>query len=195
MLAALETVSSSPPRLRLTRADCAVLEMNGLLDQQRVELIEGDLIQRMPKNWPHVHIMMVLQRWLSQVFGFEYVLPEAPIDIAPEDNPTSGPQPDLIVMSRRSELTIAKPNPADLRLIVEVSDSTLGFDTTVKAGLYARAGIAEYWVFDVNGRRLGVYREPRDGTYRSIVWYGVAESVAPLAAPDARFEVGSPFGQ
>ena len=195
MLAALETVPPSPPRLRLTRADCAVLETNGLLDQQRVELIEGDLIQRMPKNWPHVHIIMVLYRWMSQVFGFEYVLQEAPINVAPEDNPTNEPQPDLIVMNRRSELKSAKPNPADLRLIVEVSDSTLGFDTTVKAALYARAGIAEYWVFDVNGRRLGVHREPRHGTFQSIVWYRGAESVAPLAAPDARFEAGSPFGQ
>ena len=139
--------------------------------------------------------MMVLQRWLSRVFGFEYVLPEAPINIAPEDNPTSEPQPDLIVMNRRSELNNAKPNPADLRLVIEVSDSTLGFDTTVKAGLYARAGIAEYWVFDVNGRRLGVHREPRHGRYQSVVWHGGGESVAPLADPDARFEVGSAFGE
>ena len=124
MLAALEIVSPSPPRLRLTRADCAVLETNGLLDQQRVELIQGDLIQRTPKNWPHVHIVMILQHWLSQVFGFDFVLQEAPINVAPEDNPTSEPQPDLIVMNRRSELTIAKPNPDDLRLVVEVSDST-----------------------------------------------------------------------
>ena len=194
MVAALESMSPAPPRLRLTRADCAVLEANGLLDQQRVELIEGDLIQRMPKNWPHVHVIMVLQNWLIQVFGFGYVLQEAPINVAPEDNPTSEPQPDLIVMNRRSELTITKPQPAELRLVIEVSDSTLEFDTTVKSSLYARAGIQEYWVFDVNGRRLGVHREPRHGVYQSVVWLGVNESIAPLADPNAQFFVSAPFG-
>ena len=187
-------MSPAPSRLRLTRADCAVLEANGLLDQQRVELIEGDLIQRMPKNWPHVHVIMVLQNWLIQVFGFGYVLQEAPINVAPEDNPTSEPQPDLIVMNRRSELTITKPQPAELRLVIEVSDSTLEFDTTVKSSLYARAGIQEYWVFDVNGRRLGVHREPRHGVYQSVVWLGVNESIAPLADPNAQFFVSAPFG-
>lgn len=195
MLAALtESQPASPPRKRLTRADCAVLEMNGLLDQQRLELIEGDLIEKMPKNWRHVHALMILHRWLTQVFGFEYVLQEAPINVASEDNPTSEPEPDLVVMSRPSEFSNpAKPSPGELRLVVEVSDTTLHFDTTTKAALYARAGIAEYWVLDINGRRLAVHREPMHGAYQSIVWLSENDSIAPLAAPGSSFLISTPF--
>ena len=78
----------------------------------------------------------------------------------------------------------------DRPLVVEVADSTLRFDRSVKARLYAHAGIVEYWVYDVNGERLIVYLDPRDGEYQSIQAYGKDESVAPLAAPDSHCRVG-----
>jgi len=72
---------------------------------------------------------------------------------------------------------------------VEVADRTLAFDLTTKATLYARAGIVEYRVLDLPGRRLIVHREPRDGRYGSGVAYSEQESVAPLSASDAQFRV------
>lgn len=197
MLAALiDSQPTIPPRKRITRADRAVLEMNGLLDQESVELIEGDLIEKMSKNWPHIHALVILQTWLVKVFGSDFVAPEASFNVAPEDNPTSEPEPDLIVLKRPTRDFLkgsAKPGPEDLHLIVEVSAATLRFDLTVKAALYARAGIAEYWVLDLNQRRLGVHRDPQLGGYQSVVWYGEKESVSPLSAPGAQFVVGSPF--
>jgi Uma2 family endonuclease len=83
--------------------------------------------------------------------------------------------------------------PADLRLVVEVSDSTLGFDLTTKAELYARAGIAEYWVVDVAARRLIVHHEPREGLYRSVTAYNEEETVTPLASPGCEFRVLDAF--
>jgi len=77
--------------------------------------------------------------------------------------------------------------------VVEVSDSSLGFDLTTKAALYARAGIVEYWVLDVAGRRLIVHRDPRAGRYISVAAYGEEESVAPLAALESLLRVGDLF--
>jgi Uma2 family endonuclease len=118
----------------------------------------------------------------------------APIDVAPEDNPTNEPEPDVIVLKRDlSHFTSGNPRPQDLQLVVEVADSTLGFDLTKKASLYARAGIVEYWVLDVAGRRMIVDRDPQKGRYLSIEAYGSDESVAPLAAPESRFRIKDAF--
>jgi len=62
-----------------------------------------------------------------------------------------------------------------------------------KADLYARAGIPDYWVFDINNRRLIVHRQPVEGKYTSIVEYREDESVAPLAAPESQFRVATAF--
>src|SRR5262245_14041031 len=85
-----------PPRKQWTRAECAALDALGLYDQQHLELIEGDLISKMGKKPPHVDAATLLSGWLIQVFGLRFVNVEAPIDVAPEDNPTSEPVPDLI---------------------------------------------------------------------------------------------------
>ncbi|MBV8729594.1 MAG: Uma2 family endonuclease [Acidobacteriia bacterium] len=187
-------VPTDPPRKRWTRAECDAFEATGLWDQQRLELIEGELISKMGKNRRHVNVFSVVYAWLLRVFGEQYVNAEAPIDVAPEDNPTSEPEPDLIVLTRPSlELSKDNPQPADLRLVIEISDSTLGFDLTTKAGLYARARIPDYWVFDIGDRRLLVHREPHRGEYQSVTAYNEHESAAPLAAPESQFRVGDAF--
>jgi len=187
-------VPIDPPRKRWTRAECAVLETLEPWDQQRLELVDGGLIDKMGKNRPHVNALIAVQAWLVRVLGEQYVNPEAPIDVAPEDNPTSEPQPDLIVLAKPSrEIRDANPQPGDLLLVVEISDSTLGFDLTTKAELYARAAIADYWVLDVPARRLIVHRNPRNGLYQSITAYSEHEAVAPLAAPDREFRVAEAF--
>ena len=76
------------------------------------------------------------------------------------------------------------PGPEDLLLVVEVSDSTLRFDRTNKAALYALSGIQEYWVLDLNGRQLLVHRRPAGDSYLDIAAYRAEESVAPLARPE-----------
>jgi len=182
-------VSADPPRKRWTRAECATLEASGVLDQERLELVEGELISKMGKKRPHVDSFTLLQEWLVQVFGFRSVNVEAPIDVAPEDNPTNEPEPDLIVLPRDRSHFRSNPRAQDLRLVVEIADSSLHFDLKVKAALYARAGISEYWVLDVNGRRLVVHRDPRSGMYADVTVYSEHESVSPLAAPEAEFRV------
>ncbi len=186
----------NPPRKRWNRAECERLEALGIFEQQHVELIEGELIVKMGKNRPHVRAAALLTAWLIQVFGGLRVNAQAPIDVAPEDNPTNQPMPDLIVITREysdSDFGLAIPQPKDLDLVIEIADTSLAFDLTVKAALYARAGIVEYWVLDVPGRRLIVHRDPQSGQYGSVTAYNEQEGVAPLGATGSTFQVRSVF--
>jgi Uma2 family endonuclease len=70
-------------------------------------------------------------------------------------------------------------------LLIEVADSSINFDTNEKRLLYARAGIRDYWVVDINGRRLLVYRDPQSGDYATQLVLGATDTVWPLAAPAA----------
>jgi Uma2 family endonuclease len=190
-------VVQDPPRKRWTRAECERLEAAGIFEQQHVELIEGELIDKMGKNRPHINTAALLTAWLIQVFGALRVNAEAPIDVAPEDNPTNQPEPDFIVLTREyadsARHRSITPQPGDHDLVIEIADTSLAFDLTIKAALYARAGIADYWVLDVPGRRLIVHRDPQSGQYASVIAYDQHESVAPLAASEATFRVQSAF--
>jgi Uma2 family endonuclease len=177
-----------PPRKRWTREQCVPLEAAGLFQQERLELVNGELISRMGKNRRHVNAAMLMLEWLQEIFGKRFVNAEAPIDVSPADNPSSEPEPDLIVLNREySNFTSANPQPQDLLLVVEISDTSLAFDLTVKSALYARAAITEYWVLDIPGRRLITHRQPEFGKYTNVIAYAENESVAPLAAPTALF--------
>jgi Uma2 family endonuclease len=183
-----------PPRKRWTRAECEKLEATGLWDRERLELIEGELITTVSKNRPHMVVFMSVLEWLTGVFGMKHLNAEGPIDVAPEDNPTSEPEPDIAVLAKTGvEYMGANPPASDIRLVVEVSDTTLAFDLGPKARLYARAGIPEYWVFDVVGRRLIVHRVPQGGNYSTVTAYLEWEEVRPLADPEVSFPVSLAF--
>jgi len=184
---------AEPPRKRWTRQECVALETSGIWAQQHLELIEGELISKIGKKRRHTNVMVIMHAWLLRVFGEQYVNPETPIDVAPEDNPTNEPEPDLIVLNKQSREFKDNPQPVDLRLVVEISDSTLGFDLTTKARLYARARIVEYWVVDIPGRRIIAHRDPMEGQYQSVIAYSEQESVKPLASPDHEFRVAELF--
>jgi Uma2 family endonuclease len=169
-----------------TRDECEALVQAGLIDPERYELIEGELIFKMPKRLPHTLALFLLVNWLRSVFGDAFILQEPGIDVAPEDIPTSEPEPDAIVLAIPViELRAPSVRPSDIRLVAEVSNTTLGFDLTRKAALYARALIPEYWVLDINGRRLIVHRDPSEGRYQSAIAYAEDEAVSPLADPHA----------
>jgi Uma2 family endonuclease len=187
-------VPLDPPRKHWTRTECAALEASGVLEQEKLELVEGELISKMGKKRPQANSAMLLAEWFVQIFGFRFVNQEVPIDVAPEDNPTNEPVPDFIVLTQEGQnFRSANPRPEESRLVVEIANTSLTFDLGTKAALYARAGIAEYWVLDVKGRRLLVHRDVKAGGYGSIIAYGEHESVAPLAAPQAEFRVADAF--
>ena len=178
-----------PPHKRWTRDECTILERSGLINIDRYELIEGELIQKMPKGQAHILAVALLASWLRHVFGEMRVVTEPTIDLRPEDNPTSIPEPDVIVLTRSIREFSALASPHELQLVAEVSSSSLAFDMTTKAGLYARSEIQEYWVLDVEAQRLLVYLEPTESGYGSIQAYGSEEFVSPLAAASAEVRV------
>jgi Uma2 family endonuclease len=191
-----ETIAPTPdqpPRRRWTRAECELMASMGLLDGERLELIDGELLRKMGKNNPHLWTVMLLHKWLQSAFGFDRVSKEDPINVADGDNEHNEPEPDLVVLRQPRSPDKMKPSPDNLLLVIEVADSTRSFDLTKKADLYARAGIQDYWVFDTNRRELIVHREPSDGKYTSVAVYRGDESIAPLAAPQLQLKVSAAF--
>lgn len=183
-----------PPRKKWTRAELDAMESLHLVDTTGFELVEGDLISQIGKNRAHVHLVALLTHWLVSIFGVDGVNPECPIEVAESDAPTNQPQPDVVAfLSSYKDYLTRIPGASDIALVVEVSDSSLAFDLNTKARLYARAGIAEYWVVDIQGRRVFSHRQPANGAYDSVKTYSATESIAPLASPTTPFDLRNIF--
>jgi Uma2 family endonuclease len=183
----------APPHKLWTREECALLEQAGLADLDRYELIGGELVLKTPKNKLHLLVQALLHQWLVGFAGVLRALQEPTIDLRAGDEATSAPEPDVVLLSRTIREISGRPGPGDLLLVAEVSGATLAFDLTVKAGLYARAGIAEYWVVDLHGRRVILHRRPEAGAYLDVAAYAEDEFVATLGAPEASIRVADLF--
>jgi Uma2 family endonuclease len=158
--------------------------------QEKLELIEGDIVEKMTQNAPHSTGICRTEEALRQTFSEGYVVRvQMPLAAAP----TSQPDPDLAVVPGSLE-DYEEAHPTTAVLVVEVSDSTLAYDRTVKARLYAGAGVAEYWSLNLNERRLEVHREPTQSEvtaahYHTVTLHPEDDTVSPLTAPDARIVV------
>lgn len=171
------------PHKTWTREELAVLEATGVFDGTHYELIDGELIDKMGKKRRHVRGSQNVNIQLGAIFGARLVEQEAPIDVAAEDLPKNEPEADIVVLRSPHDDMETTTQPGEIEMLVEVSEMTLRQDLKTKAALYARAGIPEYWVLDVKGRRLHVLRDPSEGTYRTHLEFEESESVAPLAKP------------
>jgi Uma2 family endonuclease len=181
----------TPNRKRWTRKECEFLVESDLLTG-RYELIEGEVIFKMGQKPTHAFVIVRLMVWLSALFGGEYVRIQLPIDVADADNATNEPEPDAAVLAQPATAYLERnPGPADLLLVVEVSDTTLRFDLTTKALLYARAGIREYWVVDIAGRQILAHRNPTPQGYQETIAYAESESLTLLARPETAVQVAS----
>lgn len=182
LLEALDFAPSPTPKT-WTRCEVEALDRRGAFEGQRLELVDGKLIDKARSPRIHVVTQWCLHRDLIEIFDFDHLNLGAPIDVAKADKPRNHPEPDLIVLKRSVTSYDADPKPEDLCLVAEVSDSTVAFDRTTKAALYARAEIVEYWLLDIPARRLIVHRDPVQGVYRSILSFDGTERVEPLGAP------------
>ncbi len=174
----------APNRIRWTRAQCEAIRDAGVLTG-RYELIDGEIISKMGQKRPHTYVIKRVMVWLARRFGLEFVQVQSTIDISASSPQYDEPEPDAAVTAERNTAYVDRhPGPADLLLVVEVSDTTVGFDRTTKAALYARAGIREYWVVDLSGRQVFVHRTPAAEGYADIAAYAEGESVSTLARPN-----------
>lgn len=178
-------------RHRFTWSD--VLRMVGvgiLQENSRVELIDGVLFDLSPESLPHIRT----RRWLTRFFmlgvpelGWE-VNPDAPAVL----EPYSAPEPDIYIFPSR--LHDRDVTGADIVLAIEVSVSSLDWDLRRKGPIYARHGVQEYWVVDVEGRRLLIHRNPSAEGYLEVTEVGVGGAASPLAFPVLSVKVGDlPF--
>jgi Uma2 family endonuclease len=197
--ALFESVAPPPlesvPRKKWTRSEVEQLISMGW-SAKRYELIDGELIDKhMGKNYPHLVAVLLMHEWLIGIFGFRRIQREGPVNVAAEDNERNEPEPDLAVLIKPLQELGRKPQRQDILLAIEVAASTLAMDLSTKADLYARADIPDYWVLDLNERRMIVHRAPRAGKYTSIVAYREDESVAPLASPESELKIAAAFGE
>lgn len=133
---------------------------------------------------PRAIALGLVEQALRNAFGASWWLRQQLPLVLGQD---TDPEPDIAVV--RGGPRDYPQHPTAAELVVEVSDTSLGFDTNEKKLLYAKAGIREYWVLDINGRTLLVYRGPQPGDYASSQSLGQADAIAPLAAPNSSVRV------
>lgn len=168
----------APPRKRFTRREVERLNDTGVFDGQRYELIDGDLVDKMGQKPTHAFAIRLLLDWLVSFLGTERVQVQLPIETAGEDREWSVPEPDIAVLvERKAEHQKRHPRGDELILAVEVADSSVSFDLSRKAILYAQSGVREYWVLDLTRRMLVVHRQPDGAQYRDIHMYSEEDFV------------------
>jgi Uma2 family endonuclease len=135
--------SGLPRRKRFTRDEVDQMQNAGLFLDQRLELIDGDLIDKMGQNPPHAIAIRLLQACLIRIFGAERTQVQLPIELAASDQMWNLPEPDIAVLKEFKKEDYAQRHPSgnELLLLVEVADKSLRHDCTTKRDLYARAGV------------------------------------------------------
>jgi Uma2 family endonuclease len=109
--------------------------------------------------------MRLNQLFTSRVGDLAVVLVQDPVRLSE----VSEPQPDLVLLEPRADFHAAShPGPGEVLLVVEVADSSVGYDRSVKLPLYARTGIRELWLVDLERERIDVLRQPAGGSYRTV---------------------------
>lgn len=132
-------------------------ELGFIGEDDRVELIHGQIVKMSAKGTAHEVCITRLLRELPKLLGDRATLRcQSPL-ILPSDNE---PEPDFtIVQNRADDYLSSHPEPADVLLVIEISDSSLSYDQEVKLPLYATAGICDYWIFNLVENYLEVYSE------------------------------------
>ena len=184
------TASPYPRVKRLTVSEFHEVRSTGIWDGQRTYLIRGVIWEQGPMKPPHAALVGIVEDALSIAFGPGYCCrSQVPLVLGLD----SDPFPDVAVLTGtlRDYLTV---HPTSAHLVVEIAETSMFEDQTTKAELYASAGIAEYWIVDVNDRKLHVYRDPKaipDGgtAYRNTFPLTVTDSISPLAVPTATIRV------
>lgn len=161
-------------------------------EDDRVELLEGEIVEMAPIGSRHAGCVNDLNRLLVQGVGERAVVAvQNPVRLSRR----SEPQPDVAVLRPREDrYRRAHPAPGDVLLLVEVADTTVGFDRRYKIPLYAIGGIAEVWLVDLPAATVEVHREPEGRRYADRRLAKSGEQVAPHALPDVLLSVADLVG-
>jgi len=178
-------------RRRFTVEDYHRMAEAGILgEDDRVELIAGEIVEMSPVGGRHVEAVSRFTRLLSRQVGDGMLVNvQSPIRLTNDGEP----EPDLAVVRDRAyggEL----PTAADVLLVIEVADTSLAYDRNVKLPLYAAAGIPEAWLYDVGAAAIERHSEPRNGRYRLVALAGRGESLTSTVLPAVTLSVDDILG-
>ncbi len=157
-------------------------------EDDRVELIDGEVVEMTPIGWRH---MWCVRRLIRLLAGFAETSSGVRYEVDAQNPIALGehgePQPDLVLLLDPPVGRL--PGPGDVALVVEVADASLAFDRNVKLTRYSEAGIPEAWLIDLNADRFEVHSEPASDGYRRTARYGRGERVESATLPNLALDV------
>ncbi|MBY0514331.1 MAG: Uma2 family endonuclease [Gemmataceae bacterium] len=183
---------AGPQPYRWTISEYRLLAKTGLFEDRKTMLLDGELYVMVMPHPPHDVSLGLAEEWVRLICpAGHHVRAQKGFNVGTRNDPG----PDLVIVPG-SIRDYARESPSRALLAVEVADSSLFLDTTKKAELYATAGVPDYWVIEVENRRLHVFRDPAPlpaglgaTAYRTHTTHGPDESVAPLLNPAAAVKV------
>lgn len=184
---ALPTQTVAPTRRRFTVEEyCAMAEIGILAEGERIELLDGEILVMPPIGTPHEDGTTRLSSDLIyRLYGRAWVRVQNSVRL----DDYGLPEPDIAVVRLRDDYHRERATPADVLLLIEVSDTSLEFDREVKLARYAAADIPEVWIVNLRAREVEVYDDPRDGAYQGRRVVGADGSISPRAFPDVVLNV------
>jgi Uma2 family endonuclease len=152
----------------------------------RLELIRGEIVEMSPIGDRHGVCVMLVEDLLADLRPTGMVSTQNSLRLPRQQ---SVPQPDVVLLRRRSDFGLRPPHPEDVLFLVEVAESSLAYDRGIKIPLYAESGIPEAWLVDLNSDTISVYRRPSPQGYQEGRQYRRGDTISPEAFPEARFSV------
>ena len=185
---ALPAQTAAPTRRRFTVEEyCAMVAAGILAEEERLELLDGEIILMPPINPPHESgTDQLTGQLLYPLYGRALVRVQGSIML----DDSSLPQPDLAVLRLRDNYQRERATAADVLLVIEVADSSLRRDRELKLPHYAAAGIPEVWIANVPARQVEAFSDPVDGVYQSRRIVPADGQISPIAFPDVVLTVG-----
>ena len=185
---AVPAQTTAPTRRRFTVEEyCAMADAGILGEEERVELLDGEILIMPPIRPPHEDGTTRLSSDLiHRLHGRAWVRVQNAVQL--DDHGL--PEPDIAIVRLRDDYHRERPTPADVLLIIEVSDTSLEYDRELKLPRYAAAGIPEVWIANVPARHVEAFHDPVDGVYQSSRTVPADGRISPRAFPDVVLTVG-----
>ena len=164
-----------------------MLDAGILCEDDRVELIEGEIIEMSPMGSRHAAVVSSVTEALVSLFkGKALLRPQLPLRL----NEFNEPEPDIAVVKPRPDRYSSRhPGPTDALLVIEISVSSLRYDRDVKLPIYAASQVPEVWIAHLRAATVLVYRDPAGTHYATHLKYGRGESLSCLAFPEIQVAI------
>ncbi len=181
----------SPKRFRVDEFR-RMTEAGILPEESGWEIIDGFLIDKMTIGSKHASVVRRLEKFFERNFGDKTIVSgQNPIHL----DEYNEPEPDVALLKPRADFYAeSHPKPADVLLLVEVSDSTVEYDREIKKRLYAEAEITEFWLVDLKNDTIEVYSQPKNGSYYSAQTLEAGETVKSTAIENLTLSINEVLG-